>query len=270
MRRIKGEPKTTQTMFSFFSSPAPRDYAFLGTDMHSHLLPGIDDGAPDVETAVALVKGLLAMGFERFIATPHVMAELHPNTPASIRAAEAELQAALAEEGLDVPLTAAAEYMIDEQFHDYLQSEGELLTLPGNRVLVELPQAGEPPRWEEAIFRLQLKGYRVILAHPERYRFLAGDFDRFERLQDSGVELQLNLLSLAGYYGQGPERSGKEILKRGLAAFLGTDCHHDRHRHALEMALTKKKLMRSLVKQEWGNSELWLSPTVESVEQTNS
>ena len=105
-------------MLSIFQSPAPRSYAFLGTDMHSHLLPGIDDGAPDVATSIELIRGLLALGFERFIATPHVMAELHPNTPESIRAAEAELQEALAQAGIDAPLTAAAEYMIDEQFHE--------------------------------------------------------------------------------------------------------------------------------------------------------
>ena len=86
---------------------------------------------------------------------------------------------------------------------------------------MELPQAGEPPRWEEVIFRLQLKGYRVILAHPERYRYLAGDFERFERLRDSGVELQLNLNSLTGYYGQGPERSGKELLAQRPGRFSG-------------------------------------------------
>lgn len=251
----------------FFRKSPPPLYATLGLDMHSHILPGIDDGAPDVPTAVALVKELIRLGYQELIATPHVLTDLHPNTPATIREALANLQQGLEEADIHIPVSAAAEYMIDETFHELLRSDAELMTLPHQHILVELPQAGEPPRWEEAIFRLQTKGYRPILAHPERYRYLAGDFDRFTQLQENGVGLQLNLLSLSGYYGAGPERSGKELLKRGLADYLGTDLHHDRHRHALEVLARQKRLVRQLHQHQWRNHELAFSPST-PVEQT--
>ena len=240
----------------FFRKPPPPLYATLGLDMHSHILPGIDDGAPDLATAVDLVRQLARLGYRQLIATPHILGDLHPNTPATIRAALARLQEGLKEAGVAIPVSAAAEYMIDETFHELLRSGAELMTLPQQHILVELPQAGEPPRWEEAVFRLQTKGYRPILAHPERYRYLAGDFDRFTQLQENGVGLQLNLLSLSGYYGGGPERSAKELLKKGLADYLGTDLHHDRHRHALEVLQQQKRLVRQLHQYPWRNQEL--------------
>ncbi|THH39512.1 tyrosine-protein phosphatase [Neolewinella litorea] len=244
-------------MFSFFRrhSSIPFGYADLGVDMHSHILPGIDDGAPDVASAVKLVKGLVDLGYHKLIATPHIMMDLHPNTPATIRTAMDELRAAVAVAGIKVELEAAAEYMLDENFASLLNANEYLLTLDGRTVLIEFPQAGAPPNWEETFFTLQTKGYRIVLAHPERYRYWAGDINVYQRMRDKSVQLQLNLLSLSGYYGKGPARWGKELLDQNLASYLGTDLHHERHLHALAKFPWQKNWTKN-TSRDWNNVQL--------------
>ncbi|MCP9236790.1 tyrosine-protein phosphatase [Lewinella sp. JB7] len=242
---------------SFFrtTKTPPFGYADLGVDMHSHVLPGIDDGASDVESAVNLVRGLVNLGYRKLIATPHVMGDLHFNTPATIRASLSELRHGLAEADVDVEVEAAAEYMLDEYFTSLLAGSEELLTLDGKTVLVEFPQAGPPPNWEEVFFKLQTGGYRIVLAHPERYRYWAGNLPVYERMRDMEVSLQLNILSLSGYYGKGPDRWGRELLHSNLAAYLGTDLHHERHLRALS-AFPWKKIWSKNVSREWANVRL--------------
>lgn len=246
-------------MFSWLFNNPKKPGAYPKVDMHAHLLPGIDDGAPDTATALDLIRAMKAVGYQQFIATPHVMAELHPNTTETILAALSQLQAAAAasDDLKDLPILAAAEYMLDEGFEALLASKQPLLCLSTQKhLLVELPQAGEPPRWEQILFTLQTRGYKPVLAHPERYRYLSGDFARLERLLDSGVLLQVNLFSFAGYYGQGPEKMAQELLRRDMAELLGTDLHHAAHATQLQDFLSHRQAQRVLA-HDWRNEELF-------------
>ena len=233
-------------MFNFFKkSPPLLSFASLGLDLHSHLLPGIDDGAKTVEDSLRLIQRLQAMGFERFITTPHVMTDLYPNTPEIIREKLAEVRAAAVSNGLEVQIDAAAEYLLDEAFGEKI-TNGELLTLPGRRVLVEMSFVSAPPNLDQYIFQLQTKGYKVILAHPERYLFLRNEQKKYESLKNRGVEFQLNLLSLVGYYGKPIQDFAERLLKAGMIDYLATDLHHERHAQNLERLLTDRRLGKLL------------------------
>lgn len=243
-------------MFNFLKRGQPLGtYDFLGTDLHSHLLPGIDDGAKDIAHSLSMIQELVAMGFKKLITTPHVMSDLYPNTPAVIHEQLATVRLAVRQEGIAVEIDAAAEYLMDEGF-EALLDEGELLTLPGRRVLVEMSFIAAPPKLEQYLFRLQTKGYRPLLAHPERYLFFREDFGRYRELKERGCDFQLNLLSLTGYYGKPVRDNAVALLKAGLVDFLGTDLHHERHAARLRGALEDREIGRLLKGKGFGNAGL--------------
>ena len=231
----------------FRKHPQVSSFSDLKLDLHSHLLPGIDDGAKDLGHSLALIRRLQGMGYTRLFTTPHIMADMYPNTPEIIREKLAEVRAAMQEVGLNIPIDAAAEYLMDEGFGEKIKA-GTLLTLPGNRVLVEMSFVSAPPNLMQYIFQLQTKGYKVLLAHPERYLFFRDDFKKYQELKDRGVEFQLNLLSLVGYYGKPIQDNAKALLKAGMIDYLGTDLHHERHADNLEHLLADRKLNRLLGK----------------------
>ena len=231
----------------FRKHPQVSSFSGLQLDLHSHLLPGIDDGAKDLGHSLALIRRLQGMGFTRLFTTPHIMADMYPNTPEIIREKLAEVRAAMQEVGLNIPIDAAAEYLMDEGFGEKIKA-GTLLTLPGNRVLVEMSFVSAPPNLMQYIFQLQTKGYKVLLAHPERYLFFREDFKKYQELKDRGVEFQLNLLSLVGYYGKPIQDNATALLKAGMIDYLGTDLHHERHADNLERLLADRKLNRLLGK----------------------
>lgn len=231
------------------------DFSFLHTDLHSHLIPGIDDGAKTVDDALRLVRALYDLGYRHVVTTPHVMADLYPNTPKDILDGLAALRIAVSAAGIDMELDAAAEYFIDEHFSALVEHD-QLLTLPGNRVLVEMSTLNAPPNLFNDLFRLQTKGYRPVLAHPERYLFLKQDFRQYTRLRDYGCEFQLNLLSVTGYYGKPVREAALKLLKNNMISFLGTDLHHTRHAEALCELAADKSLMKLLTKYEFANATL--------------
>ncbi len=233
-------------MFNLFKtppSPLP-DFSILGADLHSHLLPGIDDGAPDLETSLALIQQLQQLGFQRIFTTPHVMADIYPNSKNQILRKRDEVQDALDELGIDIEFGAAAEYYIDPNFAGMLKGE-QLLTLPGNRVLVEMSFHQPYRNLHNILFDLQMKGYHPILAHPERYSYYR-TADDYENLKAMGCALQINLLSLTGYYGKPVQSAAKTILGLGLADFLATDLHHARHAANLQQALSHEWVVKTL------------------------
>ncbi len=214
--------------FFFSSKTVETDLSALDCDMHSHLLPGIDDGAPDPAASISLVSGLQSLGLQRFITTPHVIRDLYPNNDASIEAAQESLVAAGGPR-----LKAAAEYMMDDHFSRLLHEKAALRCISGNYVLVEFSFVAMPFDWKEIFFNLQVQGYQPILAHPERYTYLAAQKQVFAEIISLGVLLQLNLNSLTGYYGKQPAELAAHLVKQKLISFLGTDCHHQRHIDAL-------------------------------------
>ncbi|HYC28298.1 MAG TPA: CpsB/CapC family capsule biosynthesis tyrosine phosphatase, partial [Chitinophagaceae bacterium] len=169
--------------------------------MHSHLLPGIDDGAPDLESSLSFIRGLVDLGYKKLITTPHILWELYPNTPEKISTTMETLRKAVNEAGIEVELHAAAEYYMDEHFMELLRSKSPLLTIHDNMVLVEFSMITLPMDLHDILFEMQIQNYQPVLAHPERYAFLSRRRDYFDGLKDSGCLFQLNLLALTGYYG---------------------------------------------------------------------
>ena len=227
-------------MFGFFKKRKEElasvtiDYSALGVDMHSHLLPGIDDGSPDAASSVAYIKKMMELGYRKFITTPHVYPDLYPNNPDTIRAAHAVLQQQLAEEGIDVEVHAAAEYFIDDSFADRIKNKEQLLTLHQNFVLVEISFMQPPPDLNEVLFELIVQGYQPVLAHPERYNYDHTKQEIYHRFKDQGYLLQVNLLSLIGYYGKSVQDAAHFLVKEKLVDLIGTDLHHQRHLEAMQ------------------------------------
>ena len=211
----------------------------ITTDIHSHILPGIDDGSPDIATSLQLVQGIYSLGIRKTVATPHIISDLYRNTPATINAALSKLKIACAEAKIDIAIQAAAEYMLDDHFLQLLRDTSPLLTIHKNLILTEQSFATETDNLHRIAFEMITAGYRPIMAHPERYHFYHQNYDAYSRLKDMGFLLQLNLLSLTGYYGKPVARAAKYLMANKLIDIVGTDMHHERH---LEMLRNKKSL----------------------------
>lgn len=205
------------------------DFSWLGADMHSHLIPGIDDGSPDLETSMLLIKKLCDLGYKKIITTPHILKELYPNTNAIIQQGWATVQKEIEKEGLDVRFSAAAEYFMDENFEQLLKNKEPLRTVKDNLVLVEFSMMSAPLDLQEIIFELQLQNYQPIIAHPERYSYLRKRKEILDELKNSGCWFQVNLLSLIGYYGESVQELAEYLLKKEYYDLAGTDLHHERH-----------------------------------------
>ncbi len=238
-------------MFSIFRRSAPKvfpAFEFIGVDMHNHLLPGIDDGSPNAETSQMLMQRMLELGYSSFSCSPHVISDIHPNTPATIAAAAAELQQHLQQESLAIPFHYAAEYMVNYDF-DELVNNKQILSFGKNYVLIEMSYAVESPNIREAVFALIMKGYQPVLAHPERYPYYFNHSLReYEKLVDGGCEMQINMLSLGGYYGPPQKEYAQKLIDRGWVNWLGTDLHHERHLEALTKLANDKKALRYMDK----------------------
>ncbi|WP_299666377.1 CpsB/CapC family capsule biosynthesis tyrosine phosphatase [uncultured Polaribacter sp.] len=219
-------------------------------DIHSHLLPGIDDGAKNIENSIALISKMHSYGIKNFITTPHVLGDVYPNSSETIKTKLNEVQKILKEKGLDdININAAAEYMMDEQFSKRLENN-DLLTLKDNYILVEMSYFNAPINLYEILFEIQLKGYKPVLAHPERYNFYHNDFDNYYKLKKAGCLFQLNLLSLTEQYGKNVQNISNDLLKKDLYDFVGTDTHHNHHLELLKKIGTEKiqKKIQKLLK----------------------
>ncbi len=198
--------------------------ALLHTDMHAHWLPGIDDGAKTLEDSLQMLELFAHLGYKKVIATPHIYSDYYPNTPETIQNAYDWVKEAADQRFPDLQLGFAAEYYMDEHFNHCLQNKS-LLTLWKNEVLVEQSFFVEIPGLKETFFDMQIKGYQPILAHPERYVFYHSDLKKVQAIKDSGVKLQVNLLSLAGRYGPEIAKVGETLIENGWIDYIGTDVH---------------------------------------------
>lgn len=234
-----------KSLFGTFKKevPALADYSVVGVDMHSHLIPGIDDGAKTIEDSLILIRELSAMGFRKFFTTPHIMSDYFRNTPEIIHEGLAVVRDAIKAEGLPVEIDAAAEYYIDDGFIRKLENE-KLLTFGENYLLFEISYINCPDNIEDIIFRMQVQGYKPVMAHPERYPFWYNNFDQYRVFRDQGVLLQLNLNSLSGYYGHDAKKIGEKLVENELVDLVGTDCHHMKHIDGLKRGLKEKSLRK--------------------------
>lgn len=229
-------------MFNLFSRSkkevaVKNDFSVLKTDMHSHLLPGIDDGSPDMKTSLQLVKGMAELGFTRLITTPHIMWDMYKNTREGILEKLDLLRAEVKREGIAVQIHAAAEYFLDDHVAGLLKRGEPLLPVSGNRVLVEFSMAHATMSLKDILFEMQMQGYQPVIAHPERYIYLDGNKAFYDELKDIGCLFQLNLLSLGPYYGRSVHELALYLVKKGYYNLAGTDLHHFRHLNALHESL---------------------------------
>jgi len=241
-------------MLSFFSKKNKvTDISWLGVDMHSHILPGIDDGSPDVSTSLRFVKSLQELGFEQLICTPHIYKELYPNTFETIASAKGLLQGALDNANISLRLSAGAEYMIDQDF----SLNEPLCSLDSKHLLIEMSYLNESPGISQTIFDIEIKGYKPVLAHPERYIFYFKDKSRLKRFKEKGCLLQLNLLSILGYYGKDVKQLAEILLKENMYDLAGTDLHHDKHLAVLTESIQSGRLFDLIGHYGFRNKELF-------------
>lgn len=217
----------------------PINMAAIGTDMHSHLIPGIDDGVKSVNQSLELIREMYNMGYSKLITTPHIQGEVYKNTPEIILSGLAEMQQAIKKEGINIQLEAAAEYLLDDKFMEKFQAKN-LMTFGDKYLLTELSYFSPHPNLFNFIFDLQIEGYKVILAHPERYSYWFNNFKKLEELKDRGVCFQLNIISLGGYYDVAPQKVAEKLVDAGMIDFLGTDMHNNNYMMGLQNVRTEK------------------------------
>ena len=223
------------------------DLSVLHTDIHSHLIPGIDDGSPDMDTSLALLKELEMLGYKKIITTPHVKTEYFQNDVTKLDDLCERLRRAARFEGIKLDIEVGAEHLLDEGVNQRIKND-QFKTFGDNYLLVELPFMFPPFGLDGYIFELQLAGYKLILAHPERYLYWLNDFNQFIRLKDSGVLFQVNIISLGNYYGKDVYNLAKKLIDNNMVELLGTDTHSAKHIEAVRKSCSSsllKKLLES-------------------------
>lgn len=201
------------------------DYMEGFVDIHNHILPGIDDGAKTVEDSIDLINGFSSIGITNFICTPHIMHNYYDNTPKTIKKSFKKLKKALEEQKIkDVRVAYAAEHMIDDNFENILERR-KVMPLGTDHLLVEMSFLQPPIHFYGSIEKVTSAGYFPVLAHPERYRFLNGNFQKYSSYKKRNILFQVNLLSLAGYYGKNVKSTAGKLIDNGFVDFLGSDVH---------------------------------------------
>lgn len=221
------------------------------TDIHNHILPGIDDGAASIEESFQLLKKFGELGIKSFICTPHVMNDYYPNTPLSINSSLAKLKEGIKGETSieNIRIKAAAEYMMDQNFLELLLSGEELLTLKDSFLLVEMSYFQPPINLKEILFQIQTQGYKPVLAHPERYAFYhSKDLRKYEELKNRGCLFQVNALSLSPHYGKNMQQFAYKLLDAGMIDFIGSDTHREQHLEKLENIKLHRKSSEQIKK----------------------
>lgn len=231
-------------MFSLFNNKKPLLKDIIPsnfTDIHSHLLWGLDDGAPSETESESMIAQLKHYGFGRCITTPHIMTHIWENTAEIILNKEKEWESKSQYWNTKIPIKAAAEYLLDNNFKKKLEQD-KLLTLKDNIVLVELSYSNPPIQLYEIIFELQLKGYKPLLAHPERYLYYTNKFSEFNQLKKAGCLFQLNVLTTTGYYGKDVANLAHKLLAGNLYDFVGSDIHNQNHMNQFDKPVILKNL----------------------------
>jgi len=226
----------------------PIDIAMMGTDLHSHLIPGIDDGSPDMESSIEMIKKFASLGYKKLITTPHIMCDYYKNTPEIILKGLDKVRNELLKQNINIEIEAASEYNLDDGLATLIDKKN-ILTFGDNYVLFELPFMQEPRNLQDIIFKFQTAGYQPILAHPERYGFWNNNLEKFEELKAKGVLLQLNLLSLTGHYSPEIKKMAEKMVSANLIDVIGSDCHRIDHLSIIENNLNNK-FIHQLVNQK--------------------
>ena len=223
-----------QSIFSRKKSKTPYDLADLVVDVHSHLIPGIDDGAQTMDQTIGMLLKFKELGIKKLVTTPHIMSDLYTNTPDIIRKGLSDVRDKIEEYQLDIEIQAAAEYFYDEFLIEKVKKK-ELLTFGESLVLFEFSFSAAPHQIAELIFAMKTNGYQPILAHFERYPYYFSNPEEVVNdLRMKGVKLQMNLNSLTGHYGPQVKKQAELMIDKGWVDMVGSDCHRMEHLNILE------------------------------------
>jgi tyrosine-protein phosphatase YwqE len=215
----------------------PFELSRFKVDIHSHLIPGIDDGSQTMDQTIAMLAKFQELGYKKVITTPHVMSDSFPNTSENILAGLEDVREEIKKVGLTIEIEAAAEYYFDETFVAKIKAK-DLLTFGDNYVLLEFAFHSPPQYIDQMFFELQSRGYRPVVAHFERYMYYLGKIDRAIEWRQKGINIQININSLFGHYGPDIKKQAERLIDAGEFDFIGTDCHRIEHLILLENSLT--------------------------------
>ncbi len=247
--------KSTLSFYSRGKNEPSLGLSSLVVDIHSHLIPGIDDGAKEMQESLELIKELSNLGYRKLITTPHIMHDAYRNTPADILQRLDDLRTNISKSGLDIEIECAAEYYLDEYFIQLLK-KGDILTFGSNYLLFETSFAARPYALHEQIFLMKSLGYQPVLAHPERYAYMHDDFEEYKRIKEMGVLFQINLNSLTGYYTSAVKKAAEWLIENSLVDFAGSDTHKMRHIDFLKNVQTQPTFQKLLSKNTLLNAAL--------------
>lgn len=223
----------------------PADLSILKADVHSHLIPGIDDGAKTMEDSLNLIREFKELGYKKLITTPHIMSDQYRNTPEIILSGLEKVRAEIKNQRIEIELDAAAEYYIDHEFLKLIEDRN-LLSFGNKYVLVEISFFSEPPILKDALFNLQIADYKPVLAHAERYSFWHNSYEKFEEMRARGALLQLNIGSLTGYYSPETKKIAERLIDDGMYDLIGSDCHHTGHIELIKASRNEEYLHKIL------------------------
>ena len=232
-------------MFTFFrekKDPAPA----LFTDVHSHLLPDLDDGVTSLEETLQIAHQFQKLGYKKIITTPHVMQDQFRNSKEDILKKYYEARAFLNANQVPLELEVAAEYYLDENLMELLELEDQILTFGERFMLFETNFISEPFHLKDFIFKAETKGYRPVLANPERYLYLQGNIHKVQDLVDRGVYLQITMSSIIGYYSKAAQHCCRKLIDQGLVHFIGSDCHRLHHAEMLNKIRQSRYFRKAL------------------------
>ena len=219
----------------------PFDLGRFKSDMHSHLIPGIDDGAQDMDQTIAMLAKFESLGYKKVVTTPHIMTDSFPNNPEIILSGLEKVRNEIKKVGINIEIEAAAEYYFDETLMPKIKNK-ELLTFGDNYVLVEFAFHSPPQFLDQLFFELKTHGYRPVIAHFERYLYYLGKIDKAEKWRSEGINIQININSLFGQYGPEVQKQAEKLIDEGQFDFVGTDCHRIEHLMILEKNLSSPYL----------------------------
>jgi protein-tyrosine phosphatase len=218
----------------------------LTVDIHSHLLPMLDDGVKTLEESEEIIRRFQNLGYKKIITTPHVMSDAYRNSPEDILEKLTILNQYLQSKSIDITIEAAAEYYFDEYLYKLIEADKKVLTFGKKYLLFETNFLTEPMNLKEFIFMASTKGYTLVLAHPERYMYLHNDLDKAQDLIDRGVLFQVNISSLSGYYSKPAQQTANKLIEQGWVHLLGSDCHHLQHIKLVEEAQRLKNFHKAI------------------------
>ncbi|UTJ05799.1 tyrosine-protein phosphatase [Arcobacter roscoffensis] len=225
---------------------------FYTTDLHSHLIPEIDDGSKSMTQSIEMIKELKNLGFKKLITTPHTMSHRFPNTKDDILRKFDLLKEEVSKQNIDICLEVASEYYYDEHFFELIKNK-ELLTFGDNYVLFELSYTTPVFGIEQTIYELLKAGYKPVLAHPERYTYFSQNLEKYNQIKEAGLSFQINVNSTNNFYGKNVKKAVEYLINNGLVDFVGSDTHRPNYVDALKESMNSKNFRKIEEKNEIKN-----------------